>query len=183
MKMKRSILPYLIGLAVIPFWSCGHLSSTKVSHEAENRIVQQNDGTISLILDKAACYSDKTNPSNNTADWNIVISKPGRFKVWLTSATKDTSVLKYANSVRISLLDDQLEANPGCDKIVRNSSDVHYPYFRADSYMGSVYVSEPGEYNIQLISEKVIARAAESNNSSLPDDTKLMSVVLTPTTR
>jgi hypothetical protein len=136
-----------------------------------------------LILDKAECYSDIVNPSNNTADWNIVISKPGRFKVWLSSATKDTSDLNYANSVRISLLDDRLEVNPACDKIVRNSSDVHYPYFRADSYMGSIYVSEPGEYNIQLISEKVIAKNAESHNTSLADDTKLMSVILTPSTR
>jgi hypothetical protein len=80
-------------------------------------------------------------------------------------------------------MDDQLEVNPVCDKIVRNSSDVHYPYFRADSYMGSIYVSEPGEYNIQLISEKVIAKRAESLNTSLADDTKLMSVILTPITR
>jgi hypothetical protein len=181
--MKRSILPYFIGLVIIPVWSCGHLQNTKVLNDAENRILQQNDGTISLILDKAACYSDIVNPSNNTADWNIVISKPGRFKVWLSSATKDTSDLNYANSVRISLLDDRLEVNPACDKIVRNSSDVHYPYFRADSYMGSIYVSEPGEYNIQLISEKVIAKNAESHNTSLADDTKLMSVILTPSTR
>jgi len=181
--MKRSILPYLIGLVIIPVWSCGHIGSIKDLKDAENRILQQKDGSILLILDKAACYSDADNPSNNTADWNIVISRPGRFKVWLSSATKDTSDLNYANSVRISLLDDRLEVNPACDKIVRNSSDVHYPYFRADSYMGSIYVSEPGEYNIQLISEKVIAKNAESHNTSLVDDTKLMSVILTPSTR
>jgi hypothetical protein len=183
MKMRRRILPYIIGLFIIPVWSCGHLGSTKDLQDAENRILQQKDGTVSLILDKAACYNDAVNPSNNTADWNIVISKPGRFKVWLSSATKDTSDLNYPNSVRISLMDDQLEVNPVCDKIVRNSSDVHYPYFRADSYMGSIYVSEPGEYNIQLISEKVIAKRAESLNTSLADDTKLMSVILTPITR
>jgi hypothetical protein len=181
--MKLSILPYFIGLVIIPVWSCGHIRSTKDLNDAENRILQQNDGTISLILDKAECYSDIVNPSNNTADWNIVISKPGHFNVWISSATKDTSELNYANSVRIRFLDDQLEVNPECDKIVRNSSDVHYPYFRADSYMGSVYVSEPGEYNIQLISEKVIAKNAESHNTSLADDTKLMSVILTPGTR
>lgn len=181
--MKRKILPYFIGLVIIPVWSCGHLGVTKDLNDAENRILQQNDGSVSLVLDKAACYNDVVNPSNNTADWNVVISKPGRFKVWLSSATKDTSDLNYANSVRISLLDDQLEVNPAIDKIVRNSSDVHYPYFRADSYMGSVYVSEPGEYNIQLISEKVIAKNAVSHNTALVDDTKLMSVMLTPITR
>jgi hypothetical protein len=152
-------------------------------HDAENRILQQKDGTVSLILDKAACYCDAGNPSNNTADWNIVISQPGRFKVWLSSATKDTSELNYANSVRISLLDNQLEANPVCDRIVRNSHDVPFTYFRADSYIGSVYVAEPGEYNIQIISEKVIAKDNESEKTSLTDETKLMSVILTPSTR
>ena len=181
--MKRRIFTCFTCLVIILLWSCSHSDSTTKAKEAENRIIQQQDGTVSLILDKAARYSDNTNPSNNTADWNIVISKPGRFKVWLSSSTKDTSKLNYSNSVRISLLDDRLEANPACDKVVRNSGDVHYPYFRADSYMGSVYVLEPGEYNIQLISEKVIAKEAESHNSSIADDTKLMSVILTPITR
>jgi hypothetical protein len=181
--MKKRFFVYFIILIIIRPWSCSHLESSKQLLVAKNRILQEKDGTVSLILDKAARYSDVVNPSNNTADWNVVISKPGRFKVWLSSATKDTSELNYLNSVRISLLDDQLEANPACDKIIRNSIDVHYPYFRADSYMGSVYVSEPGEYNIQLISEKVIAKETDSRNASLADDTKLMSVILTPTTR
>jgi hypothetical protein len=180
--MKRGILTFLTGLGLIAIWSCSHLGTTKDSKDTGNRILQQNDGTISLILDKAACYSDVNNPTNNTADWNVVISQPGRYKVWISSATKDTSELNYAHSVRISLLDDQLIANPACDKIVRNSNDVHYPYFRADSYMGSVYISEPGEYNIQLISEKVLARNSESHNT-FASDTKLMSVILTPITR
>jgi hypothetical protein len=180
--MKRGILTFLTGLGLITVWSCSHIGNTKDSKDAENRILQQNDGTISLILDKAACYSDVKNPTNNTADWNVVISQPGRYKVWISSATKDTSDLNYTHSVRISLLDDQLIANPACDKIVRNSNEVHYPYFRADSYMGSVYISEPGEYNIQLISEKVIARNSELHNT-FANDTKLISVILTPITR
>jgi hypothetical protein len=179
--MKHNHIVYFIGMLLIPFWSCSHTESKKV--EAENRILQQKDGTVSLILDKATCYNDDANPSNNTADWNIVISKPGRFKVWLSSATKDTSDLKYSSSVRISLLDDLLEAHPACDKVIRNSDDVHYPYYRADSYIGSVFVSEPGEYNIQLISEKVTAKIVASSITALANETKLMSVILTPMTR
>jgi len=181
--MRCRYFAYLLCLVLIPVLSCSHSESKKSLRDVENRILQQNDGTVSLILDKAECYSDVANPSNNTADWNIVISKPGRFKVWLSSATKDTSDLNYANSVRISLLDDQLEATPACDKIVRNSSDVQLPYYRADSYIGSVYVSEPGEYNIQLISEKVTAKKDKSSIAALADETKLMSVMLTPMTR
>jgi hypothetical protein len=134
------------------------------------------------MLEKAAFYRDGITPSNNTAEWDIVISKPGRFKVWIKSATKDTTDLKYANAVRISFLDDVLEVTPACDKIISNSTDVHYPYFRADSYMGSIYIAEPGEYNIQLISEKVIVEKSQQGNAALSDDTKLMSVILTPMT-
>ena len=181
--MRRKHFAYLIALALISVWSCGHTESKKGVQEAENRILQQDDGIVSLKLDKAGCYCDLVNPSNNTADWDVIISKPGRFKVWLSSATKDTSDLRFANSVKISLLDDQLEVNPLCDKIVRNSSEVHYPYFRADSYMGSINVTEPGEYNIQVISEKVVAKTIESQNTSATGDAKLMSVILTPTTR
>jgi hypothetical protein len=164
-------------------WSCGHISSTNDRKLSDNRVVQQDDGIVSLTLEKAGCYCDKANPSNNTADWNFVISKPGRFKVWLSSATKDTSDLRYKNSVRISLLDNQLEVNPACDRIIQNSEDVQYPYFRADSYMGSVYVSEPGEYNIQVISEKVTEGSSAVQSPTQVNDTRLMSVILTPATR
>jgi hypothetical protein len=77
------------------------------------------------------------------------------------------------------MLDNHLEIDPACDKIVRNSGDVYSPYFRADSYMGSVYVSEAGEYNVQVISDKVTPK---SMNTQLAD-TKLMSVILTPEMR
>jgi hypothetical protein len=181
--MRRSFFVFYTGLALFLLGSCGQQGTMKGVKEAENRIIQQEDGTVSLKLDKAECYSDPGSPANNTADWNVVILKPGRFKVWLTSATKDTSDLSYSNSVRISFLDNQLVVHPACDKIVHNSGDVPSSYFRADSYMGSFYVSEPGEYNIQVISEKVIARNSGSQNSSTADDTKLMSVVLMPILR
>jgi hypothetical protein len=181
--MKKRFFGYFIMLSLIIFWSCSPSANKKDQKEVDNRIIQQNDGTVSLIMDKAARYCDVGNPSNNTADWNVVISKPGRFKVWLSSATKDTSSLNYQNTVKISFLDDHLEANPACDRIVRDSHEVNFPYFRADSYMGSVYVSEPGEYNIQLISEKVVAKDADSKNNSVAGDTKLMSIMLTPMVR
>lgn len=181
--MKRRNFAFFSGLVLILVWSCGNQGSTKNSADAENRILQEEDGTVSLKLDKAVCYNDAVNPSNNTADWDIVISKPGRFKVWLSSATKDTADLSYTNSVRINLLDDHLEVNPACDKVVQNSGDVPSSYYLADSYMGSFYVSEPGEYNIQVISEKVLARNTGSETASEVDDTKLMSVRLTPILR
>jgi hypothetical protein len=181
--MRKINFTFIVSLVSIFICSCTNQGSPKDLKEAENRILQQEDGTVSLKLDKADCYNDEVNPSFNTADWNVVISKPGRFKVWLSSATKDTTHLRYANSVRINLLDDHLVVNPACDKIVRNSADVSYPYFKAESYMGSLYVSEPGEYNIQVISEKVVPDKTVETGSSLTDDTMLMSVILTPMTR
>ena len=181
--MRRRFLPIIYGLVIVLVWSCNQQGTTKNTPDAENRIVQQADGTVSLKIDKAVCYSDAVNPTNNTADWNVVISKPGRFKVWLTSATKDTSDLSYSSSVKVNILDDHLEVNPAVDKIVQNSGDVPNSYFRADSYVGSFYVPEPGEYNIQVISDKVIARNSGSKHNPQIDDTMLMSVVLTPAIR
>jgi hypothetical protein len=178
--MRRRILAFL-GLGVVVLWSCGH--KTKSDDISGNAILQAPDGSLALKMEKATCYSDLVNPSSNTAEWDVVVSKPGRFKVWLSSATKDTTDLSYVNSVKISLLDKLLEVNPEPDRVVLNSNDVSYPYFRADSYMGSFYIAEPGEYSIQLISEKVLSKEAMGRTSQGPDDTKLMSVILTPMTR
>ena len=181
--MRRLLFPIISGLTIVLFGSCGRAVNTKEISDAENRILQQDDGTVSLKLEKAAYYYDAINPSNNTADWYVVISKPGRFKVWITSATKDTSDLKYTNSVKVNIQDDHLEVDPVVDKIVKNSKDVPNSYFRADSYVGSFYVKEPGEYNIQVISEKVIAKNSGSESSVKVGDSKLLSVILTPALR
>jgi len=181
--MRRIVWIFISSMVIVFSLSCGRQGSTKNTQEAENRIIQQEDGTVSLKLEKAACYSDAVNPSNNTADWNIVISKPGRFKVWLSSATKDSSALRYSNSVKVNILDDHLEVNPAVDKIVQNSGDVPNSYFRADSYVGSFYVPEAGEYNIQVISEKVMATNSGFQDNTKVDDTMLMSVILTPALR
>jgi len=181
--MRNKVFAYLVSLVLIQVWSCGHDGHKNDLRNAGNRILQKDDGTFSLKLDNAACYSDVKNPSGNTAEWIIVISKPGRFDVWLSSATKDTTDLDYANSVKISLVDKELEADPACDKIISNPGEYPSSYFRADSHMGSLFISEPGEYHIQVISEKVIAKNTAIQNSSIADDTMLMSVILTPMTR
>jgi hypothetical protein len=179
-KMSRKVFT-IISLVALLVWSCGKKSeSDSVSGKA---VLQKADGTLALDMANATCYSDKVNPSSNTAEWNVVVSKPGTFKVWLSSATKDTTELSYTNSVKLSLMDKLLEVNPECDKVVLNSANVALPYFRADSYMGSLYISEPGTYSIQVISEKVLSKEAMNSSKSNTDDTRLMSVILTPMTR
>ena len=173
----------LIGIAL--FYSCNSISDKKDTKDkiVQNKILQEKDGTISLKVEKADCYQDMVNPSSNTAEWNVVVSKSVRFNVWLSSATKDTTDLQYNNSVRLSILDNRLEARPACDKIILNSSDVTYPYFRADSFMGSLYIQDTGLYNIQVISEKILPKDSGKSESSVSESSKLLSVFLTPISR
>lgn len=164
------------------FTSCSTNKNSKDPDNARNKIQQQDDGSYFLKLEDAACYVDQDDPSGNTAEWKFEVPGPGRYKVWLSSATVDTLNLRYSNPVKISLLDNQLVKSPECDVIIRNSDDVSHPYYRTDSYMGSLYIPESGEYNIQIISEKVTkANINEDNNFN--ESTKLVSVILTPAIR
>jgi hypothetical protein len=180
--MDRKIYWLIIVTGMLLFYSCGNIIEQKELkvRVVNNKILQQSDGTISLKVDKAACYSDNVNPSTNTAEWNVVVSKSGRFNVWLSSATKDTTDLKYNNSVMLSILDNRIEAFPACDKIIPNSTDVIYPYFRADSFIGSLYIQDTGLFNVQIISDKIIPRDIKKGEVSGSENTKLLSVFLTP---
>jgi hypothetical protein len=182
--MRRNFFVWMMVIAVIIFGSCNNTVKTRDNKViAKNRVLQQKDGSISLKVDKADCYSDIENPSGNTAEWNVSVSKSGRFDIWLSSATKDTTDLKYENSVMLSILDSRIEAHPACDNIILNSSDVSYPYFRADSFMGSVFIQDTGSYNIQLISEKILPKNLNIVESADTEVTKLLSVSLTPALR
>jgi hypothetical protein len=171
---------FILQIALALTLSCGS-NNNRVSQESN--IEQQKDGSFLLKIEEAECYSDMTNPSGSTAEWRFVVTNAGRYKVWLSSATIDTTNLGYSDSVKISLLDNKIEKMPACDKIVKNADGVPYPYFRTDSYMGSFYFPEPGEYNLQLISEKVMANDIASQNNIVSDSTKLMSLILIPMTR
>jgi len=180
--MKRTVLT-CAGLIAVFLLSCNNKPGRLGDANGENTILQQGDETISLNLDKAACYIDKEDPSSNTAEWNVIINKPGRYKVWISSATKDTIDLDYSNAVKVHFLDSRLEVDPVCDKVIKNSGEVSFPFYRADSYMGSFYFSEPGEYNIQVISDKVIPKEARAAEAYLSENIRLISVFLTPMSR
>jgi len=182
--MRRKNFMLMIMIWITLFYSCNNtVKKSDDNNSAVNKFLQQEDGTISLKVDKAECYSDILNPSSNTAEWNVVVSKSGRFDVWLSSATKDTTNLQYKNSVMLSIHDNKLEAHPECDKIIHNSNDVTYPYFRADSFIGSLYIKDTGLYNIQVISEKIVPQDYKNDASSVTENSKLLSVFLTPIIR
>jgi len=180
--MRNKNFMFMTSLIILLVCSCNDQVTRNDTQNAANMVLQQEDGSVLLKLVEAARYCDVTNPSSNTAEWDIVISKPGRYSVWLTSATKDTMNLKYVNPVRISLSDAVLEVKPVGDNIMQNSADVPSSYFRADSYLGSLLFAKPGEYNIQIISEKVVKDYSVTFNTSQTYDTMLMSVQLTPVT-
>jgi hypothetical protein len=183
--MRKNFIAGMLMIGVPLFYSCSNTVGTTGDNKlnGENKISQQEDGTISLKVDKAECYQDKVNPSSNTAEWSVIVSKSGRYNVWLSSATRDTTDLKYKNSVKLNILDSRLEARPACDKIFQSSTDVTYPYFRADSFMGSLYIQDTGVYYIQVISEKIKPEDYQNNEISVSDNSKLLSVFLTPITQ
>lgn len=183
--MVRSIFVLLIIAGATFLSSCSNngVQNLMNNEVVKNMVLQQDDGTISLKVDKAECYHDMVNPGANTAEWNVVVSKTGRYNVWLSSSTKDTTNLRYDNKVMLSILDNRLEAQPKCDKIILNSTDVSLPYFRADSFMGALYIQDTGLYNIQLISEKIVPKNYQNTETNGLEDSRLLSVMLTPITR
>jgi hypothetical protein len=183
--MRRNISVYVMIFVVLLISSCNNpiKSAKDTKTKAVSKILQQKDGSISLKVEKADCYSDMINPASNTAEWNVIVSKSGRYDVWLSSATKDTTNLNYKNSVMLSIRDNRLEAKPGCDNIVLNSNEVSFPYFRADSFIGSLFIQDTGLVSIQLISEKILPKDYKSSESSATENSKFLSVFLTPISR
>jgi hypothetical protein len=181
--MRRTI----IGLAAIAgislFISCNNTNTKPESSSTAGAVRQREDGTISLKLDKADCYAKLADRSENKAEWNVVVSKSGRYNVWISSATLDTTDLKYKNPVMVNVQDKMIQAHPDCDKVIANSSDVPYPYFRADSFIGSLYLQDTGQFYIQVTSEMILPKDYKPTESSAADITKLISVSFMPATR
>lgn len=170
----------LLAVAGFGLYSCNNAGSGigQGNELAHNAIMQQQDGTISLEVEQATTYHDINNPETNTAEWNVIVSKRGRYDVWLSAATNDPENLKYDNLVMVSIKDNQLEARPDVDKVVPNPSDGSYP-FKADSFIGSLMIADTGMFSIQVVSDKILP----DDTSRKPDDEgKLISVSLTPVT-
>jgi hypothetical protein len=185
-KMARKIFVFVSLFAISLLVNSCSNTSGKTGKQAiaeTNKVQQLEDGTINLKIEKAFCYNNESNPAFNAAEWNLVVSKSGLYNVWLSSATIDTLDLQYTSNVTLNLQDKQLTVKPVKNKIILNASGVKFPYFRADSYLGELYIQEPGDYTVTLISEKVIARSDTVTISKVVDHTKVISVYLTPKTQ
>lgn len=168
----------VVAIAGIFAWSCSNSGNNNNtgSQTPIDKISQEEDGTISLEVAQAATYSDMSNPSDNTAEWNVLVSKKGRYSVWLSSYTRDSTNLNYQDSVRVSVEDDRgLKALPSVDRVITNPTDGSLP-FKADSYIGSLVLPDTGLVSIQVISEQIVPNEKSSGN----EESKLISVILTP---
>jgi hypothetical protein len=71
--MKTNLLLSVVCFSLC-LLSCNNQTDKKGLTSGDNTISQEADGTISLKLEKAACYSDANDPSSNTAEWTMSIS-------------------------------------------------------------------------------------------------------------
>lgn len=181
-RMKK-ILTALAAITCICLINSCKTTTPPVTKSTNGTIKQDESGIISLNIDNADTYADMDDRSDNTAEWNVVVSKSGRYNVWITSETMDTTDLRYKNPVLINVQDKMLQARPDCDRIVVNSSDVQKPYFRADSFIGSLYLQDTGQFYIQVTSEMIIPKDVDVSESTASDIARLISVSFMPATR
>jgi len=162
--------------------SCGNRGEETAGTQTESYITEQADGTIILDLEKAYLLQDSLHPDMNTAEWSFRIKNKGRYELWLSSYTRDTMNLQYEGPVYINFLDKRIKAESiKGNEIVLDTPDAGKMYYRADSKLGSVYIENPGEYNIQISGSKV--RPCEiSSLSNSTRHTELRSLILKPMT-
>lgn len=142
--------------------------------------ISGHDGGVTLFIENADLMQVDSNPAYNTAEWSFKVDKPGRFDVWLSSITSDTSRLLYADNVTITAGDTRIEKVPVGDEIVTDDKNVRSPWFRADSHMGSVFFSEAGEYQIQVISDRVMPHSSDASKVNIDEHTLINSLIFKP---
>ena len=168
-------------VAVIGLSSCnkGSGSADDAQETRNSKIEGKNDGVVLRIEDADLIQVD-FNPQYNTAEWQFMVKKAGRYDVWLSSLTCDTAHLRFDDNVIITAGDTRLTKIPVGDEIVKDDRNVKEPWYRADSHMGSIFFSKPGEYQVQVISDKVEPHPSNLSEISIEKHTLINSVILKP---
>jgi hypothetical protein len=169
-------------ILVISMTACNYKGEVgkKGKHAVSDQNTEKTDGVTLLIKDAALIQVD-SNPQYNTAEWHFTVHKPGRFDVWLSSLTCDTSHLQFGDNVIITAGDSRLTKMPVGDEIVIEDKSVQEPWYRADSHMGSIFFSKAGEYQVQVISDRVERHTADLSDISVDKRTLINSLILKPT--
>ena len=168
-------IAFLVGFA-----SCGREGkSNGTNMKGTGEATAAGEGIVLLIADADLIEVDG-NPQYNTAEWLFRVEKPGRYDVWLSSLTLDTTQLRFAENVVITAGETKLAKKPVSDEIVTGDESVKEPWFRADTHMGSIFFSKPGDYPVQVISDRVEAHGNDLSQISLEEHTLINSVILKP---
>ncbi len=178
--MRRMSIILLI-LLVIAAGGCGNRNEVNTSDQVTTSIQEKEDGTIILNINEAYLLQDSLHPDMNTAEWSFNVQHRGRYELWLTSFTKDTMDLRYESPVIVNFCDKRIKAKPIGNEIILDTPGTGDFYYRADSKLGSVYIDKPGDYNIQVVSDKV-RPARNYLDRKDASHTQLRSLVLKPMT-
>jgi hypothetical protein len=171
-------------LAVAAFFGIASCNSDnnhngKAGNDNNETAAVNSEGIVLSIADAELIEVDDK-PQYNTAEWLFTVEKPGRYDVWLSSLTVDTTQLNFAKDVIITAGETKLEKLPVSDKVVTEDKSIKEPWYRADSHMGSVFFSKPGEYQVQVISDRVGPYTSDISQISVDKHTLIKSVILKP---
>jgi hypothetical protein len=181
MKLIIRITGVFALAALIGITSCKQEGSSADSgNQDRSDKIAANDGGVVLRIEDADLLQVDYNPQYNTAEWQFTVKEPGRYDVWLSSLTCDTSHLRYEDNVIITAGDTRLAKRPVGDQIVMDDKSVSKPWYRADSHMGSIFFSQPGEYQVQVISDRVEPHPSDVSRLSIDKHTLINSVILKP---
>jgi len=175
--MLRKLGLFWLIVAVVAF-SCKNSSVRSVAAN-DTKATAAAESSVSLKIEDAALVEDENDPDSNTAEWSFKVDHAGRYEVWLSSVTRDTLNMGFDTVVTITAGDSRLEKLPLGDKIIADATNAEGYRFKAESEMGSVFFNAPGDYTIQIISEK-IKSPADKNISAEKEMTLIKSLILRP---
>ncbi len=161
LKMRKLEKHWIFTLVVLVALTGCKDNRTQQLQIQQNDIIVRESGVTLLITDADLIEVD-SNPRYNTAEWNFTVKDAGRYDVWLSSLTCDTAHLRFNDLVTITAGDERIEKKPVGDEIVTDDKSVKQPWFRADSHMGSIFFKEPGVYQVQVISDRVMTHSYRS---------------------
>jgi hypothetical protein len=167
-------------LAILSVTGCKDNKSTVVDKTGKNENNVAREGGVTLLITDADLIEVDSNPRYNTAEWNFTVKDAGRYDVWLSSLTCDTSHLRFNDLVTITAGDERIEKKPVGDEIVTDDKSVKQPWYRADSHMGSIFFKEPGTYQVQVISDRVMTHSSDLSKLSVDKHTLINSLILKP---
>jgi len=177
-KFVRSIGVFAL-VVLMSMTGCKDNKATADSKSNKSDIIVRESGVTLMITDADLIEVD-SNPRYNTAEWNFTVKDAGRYDVWLSSLTCDTAHLRFNDLVTITAGDERIEKKPVGDEIVTDDMSVKQPWYRADSHMGSIFFKEPGVYQVQVISDRVMTHSADLSKLSIDQHTLINSLILKP---